>query len=87
VTEGRQRAAGTPVVEVADMASVRVVLDRDSTPGGWRPGTRVLARRGAGDPLHGRIGPASPEEPGLVPVIITEAKELQVGERLQITVE
>lgn len=84
VAEGARVPAGTPVVEVAEASSVRVVLLGASA---WRAGTRVVARRSDGTRLSGWVGPVSPDDPGQVPLMIAEAVALGVGERLRVTRE
>jgi multidrug resistance efflux pump len=81
---GQRLRAGTPVVEVADVSSVRVVMRAGPS---WRAGTRVIARRADGTPLPAWVGPASPDDPGVVPVMIPESVDLPVGERLRISVD
>lgn len=81
---GERVLAGTPVVEVADVSSVRVVMRAAPS---WRAGTRVVARRPDGTPLPGWVGRPSPDDPGVVPVMIGESVQLPVGERLRISVD
>jgi hypothetical protein len=47
----------------------------------------VIARRADGTPLPAWVGPASPDDPGVVPVMIPESVDLPVGERLRISVD